>query len=414
MAITCHLLLKHPLQCDMNKLQELYNEFNKYRIKECEYALDGFVIKPLLGAREQNTTKARPDDCVAVKFVPEIKKTKVVDILWNQGKSGEYTPVIIFEPIVLLDKTVTKCSGHNYGYLVDNQVGIGTEIEVSLAGDIIPFLYSVLGHSSDDLGTSANSVTNTTDNLGDVFDDLPKHSVNLGKLPKDAVIEGCHLMGTVDNRTKFIASGKTLKIPNIGPAILSDLYDIVKNSFDNLTNILQLRPQQIEQALGGKRGQKAAESFENYRNKVTYVEIIKSLNFNKCGSVCAKKCAEFINKGRADFSGVASEGYAWVYNGTSTNYLDFNRLVNVLTGYGLSMRQLTNFDGTTDKTIQVPVILTGSPSKYKSKKEFLEKNPQYIQTNSWSDAKMLFTGDLNSTSSKMLKASKLGLCVELY
>lgn len=370
----------------MNKLQELYNEFNNYRIEECEYALDGFVIKPLLGAREQNTTKVRPDDCVAVKFVPEIKKTKVVDILWKQGKTGEYTPVIIFEPIVLLDKTVTKCSGHNYGYLVDNQVGIGTEIEVSLAGDIIPFLYSVLG----------------------------KHSVDLGKLPTDAVVEGCHLMGVVDNRTKFIASGKTLKIPNIGPAILGELYDIVKNSFDSLTNILQLRPQQIEQALGGKRGQKAAESFENYRNNVTYVEIIKSLNFNKCGSVCAKKCAEFINTGHADFSGVASEGYDWVYNGTSTNYLDFNRLVNVLTGYGISMRQLTNFDGNTDKTIKVPVILTGSPSKYKSKKEFLEKNPQYIQTSSWSDAKVLFTGDLNSTSSKMLKANKLGMTVELY
>lgn len=385
MAITYHLLLKHLLQCNMNKLQELYNEFNKYRIEECEYALDGFVIKPLLGARQQNTTKIRPDNCVAVKFVPEIKRTKVVDILWNQGKSGEYTPVIIFEPIVLLDKTVTKCSGHNYGYLVDNQVGIGTEIEVSLAGDIIPFLYRVLDNRQTDL-----------------------------KLPKDTVIEGCHLMGTVDNRTKFIASGKTLKIHSIGPAILSDLYDIVKNSFDSLTNILQIRPQQIEQALGGKRGQKAAESFENYRNKVTYVEIIKSLNFNKCGSVCAKKCAEFINTGHADFSGVASEGYDWVYNHTSPNWLEFNALVNVLTGYGISMYQLTNFDSTTDKTTQVPVILTGSPSKYKSKKDFLEKNPQYIQTNSWSEAKMLFTGDLNSTSSKMLKASKLGLCVELY
>ena len=370
----------------MNKLQELYNELNKHRIEECEYALDGFVIKPVLGAREQNTTKVRPSDCVAVKFVPEIQKTKVVDILWKQGKTGEYTPVIIFEPVVLLDKTVTKCSGHNYGYLVDNQVGIGTEIEVSLAGDIIPFLYKVLANPTDDLG----------------------------KLPGDAVVEGCHLMGTVNNRTKFIASVATLKIPNIGPSVAGTLYDVVKNSYDSLTNILQIRPQQIEQALGGKRGQKAAESFENYRNKVTYVEIIKSLNFNKCGSVCAKKCAEFINTGRADFSGVASEGYDWVYNHQSSNWLEFNVLVNVLTSYGLTMYQLTTLDTSTKNTTKVPAILTGRPSKYTSKKDFLEKNPQYIQTSSWSDAKMLFTGDLNSTSSKMLKASKLGLCVELY
>lgn len=370
----------------MNKLQELYNEFNKHRIEECEYALDGFVIKPLLGAREQNTTKVRPSDCVAVKFVPEIQKTKVVDILWNQGKTGEYVPVIIFEPVVLLDKTVTKCSGHNYGYLVDNQVGIGTEIEVSLAGDIIPFLYKVLANPTGDFG----------------------------KLPTNTTVEGCHLMGSIDNRTKFIASAATLKISNIGPSVVGTLYDVVKNSYDRLTNILQIRPQQIEQALGGKRGQKAAESFENYRNKVTYVEIIKSLNFNKCGSVCAKKCAEFINTGHADFSGVASEGYDWVYNHQSSNWLEFNTLVNVLTGYNISMQQLTNFGTDTDKSTQVPVILTGSPSNYTSKKDFLEKNPQYTQTNSWSEAKMLFTGDLNSTSSKMLKAKKLGLSVELY
>ena len=370
----------------MNKLQELYNDFNKYRLEECEYALDGFVIKPILPTREQNTDKARPSDCVAVKFVPEIKKTKVVDIVWNQGKTGEYTPVIVFEPAVLLDKTVTKCSGHNYGYLVDNQVGIGTEIEVSLAGDIIPFLYAV----------------------------LDAHSLDLGKLPENSVVEGCHLIGSVDNRAQFIASTQTLKIPNIGPSVAAVLYDTLQHNFENLTNILQVRPEQIEQALKGKRGQKAAESFENYRRQITLVDVIKSLNFDKCGTTCAKKCAQFIAEGHADFGGIASEGYSWVYNHQSTKWLEFNALVNVLTSYGLSMTQLMSLNTSTYKTTQVPVMLTGSPSKYTSKKEFLEKNPQYVQTNSWSDAKILFTGDLNSTSSKMLKANKLGLRIELY
>jgi NAD-dependent DNA ligase len=370
----------------MSTLQELYNDFNKYRTEECEYALDGFVIKPILPVREQNTDKVRPSDCVAVKFVPEIQKTKVVDIVWNQGKTGEYTPVIVFEPVVLLDKIVTKCSGHNYGYLIDNQVGIGTEIEVSLAGDIIPFLYSVLDNPSKDLGS----------------------------LPNDAVVEGCHLVGLVSNRGQFIASAQTLKIPNIGPSVAAALYDTLQHNFESLTNILQVRPEQIEQALKGKRGQKAAESFKNYRRQITLVDIIKSLNFNKCGSTCAKKCAQFIGTGQADFSGVASEGYSWVYNHQSPKWLQFNALVNALTDYGIGMCQLTNLHVGTSKTTQVPVMLTGSPSKYASKKEFLEKNPQYVQTNSWSDAKVLFTGDINSTSSKMLKANKLGLRIELY
>ena len=327
----------------MSTLQELYNDFNKYRLEECEYALDGFVIKPILPVREQNTDKHRPSDCVAVKFIPEIKKTKVVDIIWRQGKSGEYTPVIVFEPVVLLDKTVTKCSGHNYGYLVDNQVGIGTEIEVSLAGDIIPFLYSVLDNSSKDFGS----------------------------LPEDTVVEGCHLMGLVNNRAQFIASAVVLKIPNIGPSVAAVLYDTLQHNFDSLTNILQIRPEQITQSLKGKRGQKAAESFENYRRQITLVDVIKSLNFNKCGTTCAKKCAQFIAEGHADFGGIASEGYSWVYNHQSPKWLEFNTLVNVLTGYGLSMTQLMSLNTSTNKTTQVSVMLTGSPSKYVSKKEFL-------------------------------------------
>lgn len=391
----------------MNKLQELYNDFNKYRLEECEYALDGFVIKPILPVREQNTDKVRPSDCVAVKFVPEIKKTKVVDIIWRQAKSGEYTPVIVFEPVVLLDKTVTKCSGHNYGYLVDNKVGIGAEIEVSLAGDIIPFLYSVLGKSTVDLDKSTNSI------VGD-SDVATKSTLDLGSLPNETVVEGCHLMGLVNNRVQFIASAASLKIPNIGPSVATVLYDTLQHNFESLTNILQIRTEQIEQALKGKRGQKAAESFENYRRQITLVDVIKSLNFNKCGSTCAKRCAQFIAEGRTDFGGIASEGYSWVYNHQSPKWLGFNALVNVLTGYGISMTQLMSLNTSTNKTAQVPVMLTGSPSKYVSKKEFLEKNPQYIQTNSWSEAKVLFTGDLISTSSKMLKANKLGLRIELY
>ena len=40
-------------------------------------------------------------------------------------------------------KQVQKCSGHNYGYLLSKKVSIGSKIIMSLAGDIIPFLYGI-------------------------------------------------------------------------------------------------------------------------------------------------------------------------------------------------------------------------------------------------------------------------------
>ena len=62
----------------------------------------------------------------------------------------------------------------------------------------------------------------------------------------------------------------------------------------------------------------------------------------------------------------------------------------------------------------IKVILTGSPSKYKNKKEFLLKNPEYKETTKWSECEIVFTGDINSTSSKMEKARKLGIEIKEY
>ena len=67
-----------------------------------------------------------------------------------------------------------------------------------------------------------------------------------------------------------------------------------------------------------------------------------------------------------------------------------------------------------EESNQTLCILTGSPKQYKTKAEFLKANPEYKETSSFKEAKVLFTGDLNSTSSKMVKAKKLGLDIREY
>ena len=62
----------------------------------------------------------------------------------------------------------------------------------------------------------------------------------------------------------------------------------------------------------------------------------------------------------------------------------------------------------------IPVILTGSPKQFKTKKDFLQAHPEYRETSSWSEVKIVFTGSLESTSSKMKKAVEKGIEVQLY
>jgi NAD-dependent DNA ligase len=174
-----------------NDFEEVYNQFAEYR-HNCPFALDGIVIKPTEDFRINNTTEHRPSDCVAIKFIPMLEETEVVNITWNLGKTGEYTPIIWVNPVNMDGRDVQKCSGHNFGYLKSKGVTIGSKVIMSLAGDIIPFLYKV---------------TQTND----------------GEIPMpegETLIDDIHLMAVLNEKDhaklKFIYSANSLNIPNIG------------------------------------------------------------------------------------------------------------------------------------------------------------------------------------------------------
>ena len=218
--------------------ESVYVAFDQYR-KECEYALDGIVIKPISGERINNMTEHRPKDCVAIKFIPMLEETEVIDITWNLGKTTELTPIIWVKPVEMDGRMVGKCSGHNYGYLLKNKVSIGSKIIMSLAGDIIPFLYKV---------------TNT-----EQFDE------NKINLPENVyIMDDIHLMKKLTERERcklmFVNSAKALNIPGIGSETASKIFEKMypetdentadffgEEEFDSfLENILEVRPNDIE------------------------------------------------------------------------------------------------------------------------------------------------------------------------
>ena len=63
---------------------------------------------------------------------------------------------------------------------------------------------------------------------------------------------------------------------------------------------------------------------------------------------------------------------------------------------------------------QIPVILTGEPTAYTSKGEFLKCNPQYRLTGSWKEVQIVFTNSLESNTGKMKKAREKNIEIRLY
>lgn len=180
-----------------NELKTTYEFYNEYR-KKCPFSLDGIVMKPMVRNRLNDYTEVRPKDCVAIKFIPMLQETVVKEIKWNIGKTGELIPIILVEPVEMDGKMISKCSGHNYGYLLEKEVSIGTKVILSLAGDIIPFLYKV----TDTSAFSEDKLCIPEDYLTEV--------------------DGCHLMVILDEKEitkqQFLNSVTALNIPSIGPA----------------------------------------------------------------------------------------------------------------------------------------------------------------------------------------------------
>ena len=108
------------------------------------YDIDGVVIKvdniPM--RYELGETVKAPKWAVAYKFPPEEKKTKLLNIEIQVGRTGVLTPNAVLEPVFLSGTKVSKATLHNYDFICDKDIRINDYVIVRKAGEIIPEIVS--------------------------------------------------------------------------------------------------------------------------------------------------------------------------------------------------------------------------------------------------------------------------------
>ncbi len=109
------------------------------------FETDGAVIKvndlhhrALLGS----TSKA-PRWAVAYKYPPEVKKTRLKEIIIQVGRTGALTPNAVLEPVRLAGTTVARATLHNEDFIKERDIRIGDMVWVRKAGEIIPEVMEV-------------------------------------------------------------------------------------------------------------------------------------------------------------------------------------------------------------------------------------------------------------------------------
>ncbi len=110
------------------------------------FDIDGAVIKVnSFEERERlGTSSKAPKWAVAYKYPPEVKPTKLTDIVITVGRTGVLTPNAVLEPIRLAGTSVSRATLHNIDYIKLKDIRIGDTVLVRKAGDIIPEIVEVV------------------------------------------------------------------------------------------------------------------------------------------------------------------------------------------------------------------------------------------------------------------------------
>lgn len=377
---------------DLDGLDHIYEDYEHYRNVLSPYTLDGFVVKPYVDFRLNDNTRPRQEDCVAVKFTPEIVKSTIQKIEWNVGKTGEFFPTGICEEVILGGKKVNRVSLHNYDWMLRNKCMCGSVVEISLAGDIIPSVISVM--STSEVMT------------------LPDEEHYTVKDEKSGCV---HLMKQMTEQEKrfykFINSVKVLKPNGIGEKVAEMLFYVVGNGeYDNILELMTLDGLiLVTNTLDdSKSSMNIIESLRKRGETLSLPDIVESCGFENCGPKNSLWLAKKISGVDVPDDGIPTSIIElWDFRSSHNLLDDVERYVKEF--------KIPYIKETKNKDV-IPVILTGDTSntQYPTKKQWLLAHPQYVETTSWKECKILFTNSLESNSSKMVKARKKNIPIKLY
>jgi NAD-dependent DNA ligase len=372
--------------------------------------LDGVVLsvpydfRGTLGENEHD-----PEWAIAIKFVPDEVVTRVNGIEWNISKTGEFTPVVLLNPVELAGTIVKRASGYNAGYVVNNRIGGDTFVSIAKAGDIIPEIQSITVESEKAF-------------------DLPTICPDCGStLSFDGIHLTCPNDLCVGKIAKKLASASTaLDLKNVGGKTMEPFAEDFKNIFEVIkwvrsegewtpTNKGSIRHLRSIEKYGIKYDSRSYEifigAFKNIKS-LTYEQVIISLGFDNVGKKLSSQIAREHCGLVPDYTGLERALVTMLHDPDVEERIKL--AVSSLEKLGIKIDKPQPEKVNSDT---VYVCMTGSPKVFgfPTKAEFIAKFPNLVDVEITDKrCQFLITDSYTSTSSKMKTAEKKGIIIKTY
>ncbi|MBQ8567191.1 MAG: NAD-dependent DNA ligase LigA [Clostridia bacterium] len=274
------------------------------------YDIDGAVIKvnSLEKRKELGEGSSTPKWAVAYKYPPEQKKTKLLDIIVQVGRTGVLTPNAVLEPVKLAGTTVSRATLHNIDIIRDRDIRIGDNVIVQKAGDIIPEVVSSVKEDRDgneqpyqmpDKCPSCGGGL-TYDDAKDFIDD--GEDFTLGALRCTNPACPAQLARNIEH----FASKKAMNIEGVGGKVVKALLD--NSLIHDASDLYYLKKEEI--AALDRMGEKSADNFitsiENSKSS-GLARLIFALGIRHIGEVASAELASKFGSVEALYDATVEE-----------------------------------------------------------------------------------------------------------
>ncbi len=127
------------LVANINEVIEFIEEKGALR-ESLSYDIDGVVIKvnDILDQQKLGFTAKYPKWATAYKFPAEEVLTRLNDIIFTVGRTGQITPNAVLDPVIVMGSTISRATLHNEDYVKMKDLRIGDMVSIRKAGDVIP------------------------------------------------------------------------------------------------------------------------------------------------------------------------------------------------------------------------------------------------------------------------------------
>lgn len=392
---------------------KLDNDYIINLAKEKNIPCDGVVWKYDNLTVDTTRTDKFFNNAVAWKPIDQEYETNLLGLEWSIGRTGQITPIAVFEPVEIDGTEVERCSMFNLSILRD-KLGLGVpfkgqKVWVSKKNMIIPYIER-----------AEKSII-----LSDNIEFMP---------PNECPICGTKLIIKQDNDSKVLFcpneqcegkflnivdhyAGKSgLDIKGLSKATLTKLMNW--GWLNSLTDLYKLSTHKQEWYTKNGFGVKSVDNILNAietSKKTTLNKFIAALGIPLVGSKVAKDLASHFGTwdkfmeavdNKYEFYQLPNFGIEMYKAILNYNYAEARSIASEYLEFETAQAE------TADKLSGLTFVITGKVHKVKNRDELktiIENNGGKVTGSVSKNTNYLINNDVNSTSAKNVSATRLGI-----